>query len=189
MDITSIILIGIGLSFDSLAASITIGASGYNVTKKHIFRIAGSMGFFQTLTPILGWLLGNHFKTIAEAYDHIIAFILLTIIGGKMIYDGVTYKDSKTSNYATLPAIMLIGISIATSIDAFVVGISFGILRVNILSAAVIIGFITFIFSVFGVYFGKKIGTKMNDKIDIIGGIVLITLGLKIFIDHVFFRY
>ncbi|MDA3882021.1 MAG: manganese efflux pump [Bacteroidales bacterium] len=187
MDVASIILIGIGLSFDSLAASLTIGASGNNVTRKHIFRVAGSMAFFQTLTPLLGWLVGNHFKTIAEKYDHIIAIILLASIGGKMIYDGITHKDSENSNYATLPAIMLIGISIATSIDAFVIGITFGILRVNIFTAAVIIGIITFIFSVFGVYFGKKIGTKINDKIDIIGGIVLLGLGLKIFIDHTYF--
>ncbi|MFW5851892.1 MAG: manganese efflux pump MntP family protein [Bacteroidota bacterium] len=187
MDIVSIILIGIGLSFDCLAASITMGASRYNVTTKHIFKVAGSMTFFQTIMPILGWILGNHFKTIAEAYDHIIALILLTIIGAKMIHNGITYKDSENSNSATIPAIMLIGISIATSIDAFVVGISFGILKVNIFLAAVIIGIITFTFSTFGTYFGKKIGTKNKNKIDIIGGIVLIALGLKIFLNHAYF--
>ncbi|MFO7868367.1 MAG: manganese efflux pump MntP family protein [Bacteroidales bacterium] len=182
MNILSYILLGISLSFDSLAASITIGISKEEIKKKQILKVSGYMAFFQAIMPFAGWYIGSQFTHIAKEYDHYIALILLILIGTKMIHDGIKNKYEHTTKLTVLSSLFLIGISLATSIDALIVGVTFGVLAENIYLASVIIGIITFIFSMSGLYFGKKIGSKINGKVEVIGGIILIAIGIKIFI-------
>ncbi len=186
MNILSLILIGVGLSIDSLAASITTGACCKRIRTGHIFKVAVFMAVFQGVMPYIGWLIGSSFKSVIEDYDHWIAFFLLFLIGFKLIYEGITASDDNCSNFNPSNNLLLIGMAIATSIDALVVGIGFGIIDINIYLAMVIIGILTFLFSSSGVIIGRKIGNKINTGIDVFGGVVLIGLGVKILLSHVY---
>ncbi len=186
MNILPLILIGIGLSIDSLAASITTGACCKRIKTKHIFKVAVFMAVFQGGMPYVGWLIGSSFKAAIEDYDHWIAFFLLFLIGFKLIYEGLTESDENYSSFNPSNNLLLIGMAIATSIDALVVGISFGLIEINIYLAMLIIGVLTFIFSTSGVVIGRKIGNKINAGIDVFGGIVLIGLGVKILLSHIY---
>ncbi len=186
MNIFSLILIGVGLSIDSLAASITTGACCKQIKRRHIFKVAIFMAVFQGLMPYIGWLIGSSFKSVIEDYDHWIAFFLLFLIGFKLIYEGITASDDSCSNFNPSNNFLLVGIAIATSIDALVVGIGFGVIEINIYLAMLIIGVLTFLFSSSGVVVGRRIGNKINTGIDIFGGIVLIGLGVKILLSHIY---
>ncbi len=185
MSIISIILIAIGLSMDSFAISISNGLTLRNLTLSKSITIAFSLAFFQALMPLLGWLAGNGIEDYIQEIDHWVAFILLAFIGGKMIYDGLQKsEDPIESNLNTLT---LIGQSIATSIDAFAVGISFAVLDNDIILPIIIIGITTFVFSIFGLTLGTVFGKKMGKSVELIGGLVLIGIGLKILIEHIYF--
>ncbi len=185
MDVLSLTLIGVGLSIDSLAACVTTGACSKSLKIKQAIKIATLMAFFQGAMPLIGWFIGISFKTLVESYDHWVAFILLLSVGGKLIYDGIqnansTAKTSPTNN------LLLIGMAFATSIDAMILGIGFGLIELNILLAMLIIGLTTFLFSIFGLFVGNKIGHKINKGIEIFGGLILIGLGFKILVEHIY---
>jgi putative Mn2+ efflux pump MntP len=184
MSIISFIILGAGLSVDSMAASITTGACAVKIRFTQILRIAFFMSVFQAGMPLLGWYIGSSFKNMVEAYDHWIALLFLGAIGGKLIYDGLQKKDDVTSCICPSNHLLLAGMALATSIDALVVGIGFGVLSVNIWQAVLIIGVTTFLFSLTGVLLGKTIGERINKKIEVIGGLVLLGLGVKIFLSH-----
>lgn len=186
MNLLSLTLIGVGLSIDSLAASITTGACSKNIRLKHVLKVAAFMAFFQGLMPLVGWLIGSTFKSIIEDYDHWVAFILLLGIGGKLIYDGIKNSAEEVKANPT-KNMLLAGMALATSIDAMILGIGFGLIEINIWLAMLIIGSTTFLFSSVGVFVGEKLGNKINKGIEIFGGIVLIGLGLKILLEHIYF--
>ncbi len=142
------------------------------------------MAVFQGGLPLVGWLVGSTFRSVIESYDHWIAFVLLLIIGGKLIYEGIIDKGEQNSKINPTNNLMLAGMALATSIDALIVGVGFGLIDVNIWMAMLVIALATFLFSVVGVYLGRKIGTRINKGIDIFGGLVLIGLGLKILLEH-----
>lgn len=175
-----------GLSMDSLAVSITGGAVIGRCTTKHVMKIASTMGVFQAGMTVLGYLLGMGFEKYISNVDHWIAFLLLTAIGGKAIYESLNDRDEEELQRNPLCNKVLCGLAIATSIDAFAVGISFAILNYSIFMNATTIGFITFAFSAFGVYFGNHFGRKLNLNVDMLGGIILICIGLKILIEHLY---
>jgi|DewCreStandDraft_4_1066084.scaffolds.fasta_scaffold50582_3 putative Mn2+ efflux pump MntP len=187
MTFIELIIIGIGLSMDSLAVSLTSGTIRC-VTHRKGLKIALFFAFFQALMPFIGWLIGSSFKSLIEQIDHWIAFSLLFIIGLKMIIEAVKInpEDRKfdiNSNY------VIIMLSIATTIDAFVVGIGFGFLidsYQKILIAALIIGVVTFIFSFGGICLGKLNRFIKPRLAEIIGGIVLIAIGFKILVEHIY---
>lgn len=183
MDLVEIILIAIGLSMDSLAVSIASGISIKFFKLKNVTKIALYLAFFQGIMPLIGWSAGIGFKHYITAFDHWIAFGLLLFLGIKMIIDGYKDIDDKT-NCNPLKMAVLLGLSVATSIDALVVGVSFAFLDVSIISPVFIIGLITFIVSFVGVLFGIRFGKKFNLKIELIGGIILIGIGTKILIEH-----
>ncbi len=185
MDILSIILIAVGLSMDSFAVSITNGLTIKNMTTKKVLLIAGSLAIFQALMPLLGWVAGVGVEKYIKEIDHWIAFILLGFIGVKMIYEGIT-KDESPKEHDLKP-ITLIGQSIATSIDALVVGVSFAFLSLPIITPVIVIGIVTLVFSLFGLYLGKCFGKKLGSSIEIFGGIVLLGIGIKILIEHLYF--
>ncbi len=185
MEILTIFLIAIGLCFDSFAVSVSTGLIIKDIKISQTLKVATFLGFFQALMPFLGWLVGKKLKEYIANFDHWIAFALLLIIGGKMIFESMKNEEEKTFN--PLKIIVLIGISIATSIDAFVVGITFGLLNISILLAVLIIGFVTFSVGILGIYIGRKTGNRFGNKMEIFGGIVLILIGIKILIEHLFF--
>ena len=181
-------LIGVGLSMDAFAVSVCKGLSMRKVDKKYMFVLAVFFGGFQALMPALGWLLGSQFQSYITAIDHWIAFILLVLIGGKMILDVVKEKGENEevcpddSLQINLREIFLL--AIATSIDALAIGITFAFLQVRLITSVTIIGCITFCFSIAGVLIGNVFGSKFKDKATILGGIILIGIGVKILIGH-----
>ena len=154
-----IFLIGVGLSMDAFAVSICKGLSMKKIKKRDVFIIALFFGGFQALMPFIGWFLGKGFESYITSIDHWIAFILLGIIGGKMLIDGI-------------------------KAEALAVGITFAFLNYPIVECMSIIGCTTFIISFIGVYIGKIFGSKYEHKAEIAGGIILIVIGLKILLEH-----
>ncbi len=186
MDTISIILIAIGLSMDSFAVSVTNGLTIKNLNLKRTLTICFSLAFFQSLMPLIGWFTGKGIEKYIKEFDHWIAFLLLSFIGIKMIYEGIRKND--ISKDSELEILTLIGQSIATSIDAFAIGISFAILKLSIVTPVFIIGLITFCASLMGLHLGKYFGKKSGKSVKILGGLVLFGIGLKILIEHIYFQ-
>ena len=199
MNIVSIIFTAIALAMDAFAVSITKGMTLKSLSKGIAIKIALFFGVFQAAMPLIGWILGIGFQDHIKAIDHWVALILLSILGGKMIYE--FYKGRKEekdevndaeievsttleSDKDELSNKELTTLAIATSIDALAVGISFAFLDVNIIFSSLIIGVITFIICFIGVIAGKKIGGLFKDYAELIGGIILIIIGINIFNEH-----
>ncbi len=180
------LFLGIGLSFDSFAVSVSCGLMRREIKFKQAVIVAGSLAFFQALFPVLGWLIGEAVKGLISNFDHWIAFGLLAFIGGKMIVEGFK-EDGSLTNFNPFKLSVLIGLSIATSIDALVVGLSFGFLDLPILFPVAVIGFVTFVASMLGMLFGKNISAKRSHHSLILGGIILIAIGIKILVEHLWF--
>lgn len=179
------VLIGFGLAMDAFAVSICKGLSFSKLSLKKAFIIATYFSFFQMLMPIIGFFLGIKFSIILESVDHWISFLLLAFIGIRMIMDSFE-KDVENKNDLIDFKTMFI-LAIATSIDALAVGLTFAFLNIsNIWFPIIIIGFITFVLSLIGVILGNKFSDKFENKSKILGGSVLIFIGLKILIDHLF---
>jgi putative Mn2+ efflux pump MntP len=184
MGIISIILIAIGLAMDAFAASICCGLSDSKNHLRLAFVTGFLFGFFQGMMPIIGWFLGLSFKSIIQPIDHYVAFVLLGFIGGNMILE--SFKKDVDSCNRSISFKTLLSLAFATSIDALATGISFVALDTSIILASSIIATITFIISFIGVCLGKRIGriNHLKQKIDILGGTILIGIGTKILITH-----
>lgn len=187
MSYIEVLLIGIGLSMDAFAVCATNGIVYKNANKKWGLMMALCFGLFQAAMPTIGYFLGSAFAQYIKAFDHIIALILLGFIGGKMIFDAIKRdEESERGLMLTIPILLLQGV--ATSIDALAVGISFAALEnVNIGLSVTIIGITTFVLSLIAVVAGKKFGSLLNNKAQLIGGLILVGIGVKIFIEHTFF--
>lgn len=181
-----IFLIGVGLAMDAFAVSICKGLGMSKVKKRNAIVIGLFFGGFQALMPLLGWLLGTGFEDYITDIDHWIAFILLAIIGGKMIVEVVRGNDEEEEgiNQDKLDLKELTVMAVATSIDALAVGITFAFLSYPIAESVTIIGVTTFVISVAGVYIGNIFGSRYKKGAGIIGGIILILIGLKILLEH-----
>jgi len=186
MDLITIIIIAIGLSMDSFAVSVSNGLSIKNLKFYDALIFAIFLSVFQGLMPVIGWFLGIGVEKYAKEIDHWVAFVLLGIIGVKMIYEGLT--ATKEPQRVALNLITMVAQSIATSIDALIIGISFALLGWEIILPAIIIGLTTLLFSMTGIRIGKEIGIKFGKSATIIGGIVLIAIGTKILIEHLYFQ-
>lgn len=184
MSVINLILISIGLSVDSFAACITAGACMKRTLWKFVFKIGFFMAFFQALLPVIGWLIGQGFAKYIKAVDHWIAFVLLIIIGGKMIWDAFSNGDDEKACFCPNNHLMLAGMALATSIDAMIIGIGIGILETSIWVPVLFIGVSTFLFSVIGIKIGNYLGHKLPFNPLIAGGVILAGLGTKILIEH-----
>lgn len=185
MQLFEIILLAIGLSMDSLAVSIAGGAVIRDLKIRNILKISIVLGIFQAGMTVIGYIAGKGFEKYICAFDHWIAFILLLYLGSKMICEGLkNKKQDEPCCFNPLSNKTLAGLGIATSIDALAIGISLAILKSDIAIQAMTIGFVTFAFSAFGVYFGNRFGNKINLRIDLIGGLILVGIGIKILIEH-----
>lgn len=184
MGIGELILIAIGLSMDAFAVSVCKGLSMKKINYKHTIVIALSFGFFQAFMTFIGWFLGNQFEKYIVSFDHWITFILLGIIGGKMIFEALR-KDKHEHKETNISIKELLMLSFATSIDALAIGITFSFLNANITLATILIGTITLFLSGVGVIIGNKFGSKHKSKAEFAGGIVLILIGIKILLEHI----
>jgi len=182
-----IILIAVGLSMDAFAVSITLGLS-VEKPKKIQYMIPGIyFGFFQALMPFIGFVTGKLFANMVQQFEHWIAFALLGLIGANMIKESFSKKEEKNEDNPFNFFKMLV-LAIATSIDALAVGVTFAFFELNIVITLIIIGLTTFLFSITGVKIGNIFGKKYKSKAEFAGGAVLILLGLKILIEHLFFN-
>ncbi|HPD95461.1 MAG TPA: manganese efflux pump MntP family protein [Tenuifilaceae bacterium] len=182
MPFFTLFLIALGLSFDTFAVSVSSGIARNKIVFGEAIQIASVLAFFQALMPLIGWLGGISIKNYIEPIDHWVALALLSLIGIKMIIE--SFKEVENRKFDPLKPKVMLSMAIATSIDALAVGISFAITQVNILLAFVTIGFVTFIVSMLGMLFGKKIGGKLGQRMEILGGIILIAIGVKIVLEH-----
>ncbi len=182
MSWTNLILIALALAMDCFAVSLSAGANSQKIKIGWIFKIAGFFGGFQGGMLLLGWLAGSGFQFLIEDFDHWLALILLVLIGGRMLFEARKKKDKKRINFSSNKIIILL--AIATSIDALAVGISLAFLAIPLIWSVVIVAITSFLLTVVGATTGKKIGSFLGNKAEIIGGLILIFIGLKIFIEH-----
>lgn len=176
-------LLAIGLSFDSFAVSVTCGIMKKEIRFSQAIIIAGSLAFFQALFPLIGWFIGKSLHSHIASIDHWIAFSLLTIIGLRMIIEG-SLKMETIKEVNPMKWNVIIGLSIATSVDALAVGLSFGFLEISMIYPVLIIGSVTFLAAMLGMLFGKNISGEKSHRSIIIGGVILILIGLKILFEH-----
>lgn len=187
MNLSSILLIAVGLAMDAFAVAVSAGVCIRHAKIHHMLKFGLFFGFFQFIMPILGYWGSQSFSSYVEAIDHIIACAVLVIIGGKMFYEALQADDTCPTtcdepNMYSYKKLTLL--AIATSIDALAVGISFAVTDTEIWSASLIIGVVAFTLSYLGVYIGKKLGCVFQKTAEKFGGIVLIAIGIKIFIEN-----
>ncbi len=184
MGIFEIILIAVSLAMDAFAVSICKGLNMTKFSLKNALIIGGFFGVFQALMPTVGWLLGSGFEKYITSFDHWVAFGLLALIGANMIREALGKNEEDSENADKLRIKELFALAIATSIDALAVGITFALQdNVNIGWTVVLIGIITFLISVGGVFIGNRFGAKYKNKAELAGGIILILIGLKILLE------
>lgn len=182
MGAIEILLISIGLAMDAFAVSVCKGLAMKKMSWKKAIIIGLYFGIFQAVMPVIGYFLGTTFERFITNVDHWVAFILLVGIGINMVKEAFD-KESENRNDNVDVKTMLV-LSIATSIDALAIGITFACLKIHIVMPVITIGLITFIISVIGVKIGNRFGDKYEKKAEIMGGVILILLGIKILLEH-----
>lgn len=183
MDTVTITLIAVGLAMDAFAVSVTSGMAMKSERVRSALKIALFFGAFQAAMPLIGWLAGLGLRDLITSIDHWIAFGLLSAIGCRMIYGALRRKESeRQANQLTLYVLFVL--SIATSIDALAVGISFAFLEILIAKPIIVIGLVTFSLSFLGVMLGRELGRLLGKRIEILGGCILIGIGVKILLEH-----
>lgn len=185
MSFVELILLSIGLGMDAFAVSICKGISIKEMNVKKAKTIGLYFGIFQGLMPVIGYLLGKGFESVVINIDHWIAFILLSVIGFNMIREAISNVEDKNDDDISFKTMIVL--SLATSIDALAIGITFAFLQVDVVSAVLMIGVITFVLCVVGCKIGNKFGNRFERKAEIVGGGILIFLGAKILVEHLGF--
>lgn len=183
MGLFEIVIIGVGLAMDAFAVSICKGISMKKMNLKKATIISAYFGCFQALMPLIGYFLGSTFSQLVINVDHWIAFVLLSIIGAKMLKDSFNKEIEKKDDSISFKNMILL--AIATSIDALAIGITFAFFKIEIIKAVNIIGIETFTLSIFGVIIGNNFGNKFKNKAEFMGGVILILIGLKILFEHI----
>lgn len=183
MSLWTNVMVAFGLAMDAFAVSIAAGLIIERITARHFFRAAFHFGLFQALMVILGWLAGSNFAKYLSAVDHWIAFGLLGFIGGKMLREAFSEKNSLQGVDPTR-GWMLVTLSVATSIDALAVGLSLAMLRVSVWIPSAIIGAVAAAMSLFGIGFGSRLGRRWEKRAEIVGGLILIAIGIHILASH-----
>lgn len=185
MGLIELFLIAVGLSMDAFAVSVCKGLAMPKCTFKKAAIVGLWFGGFQALMPAIGYILGAQFQEAIASIDHWIAFVLLALIGGNMIHEAFDNDEEEAD--ASLDVKTMFLLAVATSIDALAIGITFAFLKVNIIPAVCFIGIVTFIISFAGVKIGNIFGARYKNKAEIVGGVILILLGLKILLEHLGF--
>lgn len=184
MDYFTILAIALGLSFDTFAVSLSYGVIRSGILFRQAAWVAVVLAIFQGGLTIAGYFLGSFVSGALKSTDHWIALGLLSFLGVKMIIEGLK-KESDEGSKDFSKLIILLTIALGTSIDAFAVGISFALLDVKIWESGILIGAVTFLASMTAIRIGKSAGARLGNKVEIIGGLILIAIGLKIFLEHI----
>ena len=183
MGFISLFIVALGLAVDSFAVSVCTGVVTPALRVRKALRVGIVLGLIQGLAPVIGGLFGLSIKNLIHSIDHWAAFVLLTLVGSKMIWDGARKKTSLArGNMLRMRTLITIGI--ATSIDAVVVGIGFGLVGVNLLQAGLIVGFVTFLIATLGVLLGARFSQLTRYRLEIVAGLVLIGIGVRILVEH-----
>lgn len=185
MNFLVILGIAFGLAMDAFAVSIAASVALRDVSSRQVFRLAFHFGLFQFLMPILGWLAGLTLERFIRSFDHWLAFVLLAFIGGKAILEAVRGGNAEARGDPT-KGMSLIVLSVATSIDALAVGLSFGVLHVEVWYPSVVIGVVAGGMTTLGMRIGSRLGARFGRRMEIAGGLVLVGIGVKILVDHLF---
>jgi manganese efflux pump family protein len=181
MSFPELFIIAISLSMDAFAVSICKGASAQKIQKKDILITGAYFGSFQAVMPFLGYFLGSSLQSMVESIDHWIAFALLVLIGTNMIRESLKADETVCGSFSFRTMFPL---AVATSIDALAVGVTFAFLKVQIIPAVCFIGIVTFVLSAAGVLIGRTFAAKYKSKAELLGGVVLIIMGIKILLQH-----
>lgn len=184
MDSLTLFGIAIALAMDAFAVALGTGLTLPNLTGRHLFRFGFHFGLFQALMPVLGWFAGVSVREQIEAFDHWLAFGLLTLVGGKMLWEAWRGGDDEPREGDPTRGLSLVMLSLATSIDALAVGLSLAVLGVTIWTPALVIGLIAAILTVCGMLLGRRLGRAWGTGVEIFGGLVLIAIGVKILLEH-----
>jgi putative Mn2+ efflux pump MntP len=185
MDHLTTLGIAVGLAMDAFAVAIVTGLNMPRVTPRHVFRIAFHFGLFQFIMPVLGWLVGKEVASRIGLFDHWIAFALLAFVGGKMLHQAWT-EHKTVSRADPTRGMMLVTLSVATSIDALAVGMSFAFLHMSIWFPSAVIGVVTAVLSAIGMTGGSRFGARWGRWAEAVGGCVLLFIGGKILVSHLF---
>lgn len=186
MEFLSISLIALGLAADCFAVAISGSISLRTLSFLQVFRASLAFGIFQGLMPVLGWLAGRTVVALIADYDHWVAFILLALVGSRMIWESFHSRDGSSKNTDMTKGFLLLTLSVATSIDALAVGLTFAFMKMNIMVASLTIGVVTAVVTAIGFLLGRKAGHLMGRRAEAIGGIVLIGIGIRILVQHGF---
>ncbi len=183
-DFITVFLIAIGLAADCFAVALGGGVSRQSYSRAQIFRVAFMFGLFQALMPVLGWLAGRTVVEYIADYDHWVAFILLAVVSGRMLWESLRPRRGEEKPVDITRGLLLLTLALATSIDALAVGLSFGLLRVNIAIASPTIGVVAFIVTIIGFILGRKAGKFMGRWAEIAGAVILMAIALRILLGH-----
>ena len=187
MLLIEIIIIAVSLAMDAFAVCISAASTGMICDKRAVFRLSFHFGLFQFMMPVIGWFIGLNIFTFIAFIDHWLAFTLLAYVGIKMIQESRS-EDENIQRSNPSKGMNLVMLSIATSIDALAVGLSIGILDIEIWYPSFLIGVITAGLSLMGIQLGQKLGKRFGKRMEMIGGIMLIIIGSRILITHLFFQ-
>lgn len=187
MKLWELFMIAVGLSMDAFAVSICKGLCVKKADGRHMLIVGGYFGGFQALMPLVGYLLGIQFQTLIQEVDHWIAFVLLALIGLNMVKESREQEGEDVCQTNPFSWRSMLPLAVATSIDALAVGITFAFLNVPIIPAILLIGVTTFVLSGIGIRVGNIFGVKYKSKAELVGGIILILMGLKILFEHLGF--
>ena len=185
MDLVTTLLVAVGLAMDAFAVSLGAGTSHQSDNIRSRLRLSFHFGLFQAFMPVLGWLAGSSIDRFISSIDHWIAALLLAYVGGKMIREGISSGPLVLTGDPSRGK-SLVMLSVATSIDALAVGLSLSMLKVHIVTPAVIIGVVTFSLSLVGLLVGNYLGNKFGKVTQVLGGVILIGIGLRVLITHLF---
>lgn len=184
MSFWSVLLIAVALGMDAFSVAIGIGAASRRISPAPVLRLAASFGLFQFFMPVAGWLGGMTIAAYIDSFDHWLAFALLLYVGGKMIHESFRGKDAEELANDPTRGLTLLMLSVATSIDALAVGLSLALLKTPILYPSVIIGIVAFLMTAAGMIFGEKLGRMFGKRVEVVGGLILVGIGIKILWDH-----
>ncbi len=184
VDFLSILLVAIGLSADCFAVALSSGISMKSISRLQILRVSSSFGLFQALMPVLGWLAGQTVVEFIADYDHWVAFALLAIVSGRMLWESFRPERSQNKEVDITKGFLLLTLSIVTSIDALAAGLSFALLRVNIVLASLTIGTTAFIVTMIGFMLGRRVTNLIGKRAEALGGIILLAIVLRILLSH-----
>ena len=188
MDFLTLFGIALALAMDAFAVALGAGLILPKLTGRHLFRFGFHFGLFQALMPVIGWLAGISIREQIESFDHWLAFGLLSMVGGKMLWDAWHNDEETPREGDPTKGLSLVILSIATSIDALAVGLSLAMLGVTIWTPALIIGLVASILTVCGMLLGRRLGRTWGAGVEVFGGMILIAIGAKILLEHTLFQ-